>query len=92
VSPTVRNESKVLNRVRRIRTQFEALQQELDADIDRATILQLIGVARGAIDGLMGDVIEDHVRMHVIDPAWESDAERCRAAEVLIEVIRLRFR
>ena len=37
--------------------------------------------ARGAINGLMGEVIEDHIRMHLIDPALQPDSESGRAAE-----------
>jgi FrmR/RcnR family transcriptional regulator, repressor of frmRAB operon len=36
----------------------------------------------------MAEVITDHIRLHVIDPAHESDAERAHAAEELIDVTR----
>jgi DNA-binding FrmR family transcriptional regulator len=42
--------------------------------------------ARGAINGLMAEVIEDHIRMHVVDPA--KGAERARGAEELIEAVQ----
>ena len=43
---------------------------------------------RGAINGLMGEVIEDHIYMHLIDPALQPDSETGRAAEELIDVVR----
>jgi DNA-binding FrmR family transcriptional regulator len=51
-------------------------------------VLQLIAGARGAINGLMAEVMEDHIRAHVIDSAHEHGSERAHAAEELIDVVR----
>jgi hypothetical protein len=51
-------------------------------------LLPLIAGARGAINSLMAEVIEDHIRMHVVGSAQESDAEQAQAAEELNEVVR----
>jgi FrmR/RcnR family transcriptional regulator, repressor of frmRAB operon len=88
VSHTIREKTKLLNRVRRIRGQIEAVERALDQEIGCADVLQLIAAARGAINGLMGEVIEDHVRMHLMDPATDPTAEAAHAAEELIEVVR----
>jgi len=88
VSHTIREKTKLLNRVRRIRGQVEAVERALEQEIGCADVLQLITAARGAINGLMGEVIEDHIRMHLIDPALQSDTEAGRAAEELIDVVR----
>ncbi len=44
-------------------------------------------LARGAINGLMAEVIEDHIRMQVANPVL-NEAERARGAKELIDVIR----
>jgi DNA-binding FrmR family transcriptional regulator len=88
MSHTIREKTKLLNRVRRIRGQVEAVERALAQEIGCADVLQLITAARGAIDGLMGEVIEDHIRMHLIDPARQPDSETARAAGELIEVVR----
>jgi DNA-binding FrmR family transcriptional regulator len=88
LSHTVREKTKLLNRVRRIRGQIEAVERALDTEIGCSDVLQLIAGARGAINGLMAEVMEDHIRAHVIDPAREADAERAHAAEELIDVVR----
>jgi DNA-binding FrmR family transcriptional regulator len=88
VSHTIREKTKLLNRVRRIRGQIEAVERALDHEIGCADVLQLIAGARGAINGLMAEVMEDHVRAHLIDPAREPDPERAHAAEELIDVVR----
>jgi len=85
---TVREKQKLLNRVRRIRGQIEAVERALEAEVGCADVLQLIAGARGAINGLMAEVLEDHIRQHVVDPAREPDAERARGAEELIDVVR----
>jgi FrmR/RcnR family transcriptional regulator, repressor of rcnA expression len=86
LSHTVREKTKLLNRVRRIRGQIEAVERALDQEIGCSDVLQLIAGARGAINGLMAEVMEDHVRAHVLDPAHEHD--RTQAVEELIDVVR----
>jgi DNA-binding FrmR family transcriptional regulator len=43
---------------------------------------------RGAINGLTAELMEDHIRHHVVDPAREPDPERAKGAAELIEVVR----
>jgi DNA-binding FrmR family transcriptional regulator len=88
VSHTIREKSKLLNRVRRIRGQIEAVERALEQEIGCADVMQLIAAARGAINGLMVEVMEDHIRLHVIDPGGEHDFERAEATEELIDVVR----
>jgi DNA-binding FrmR family transcriptional regulator len=86
VSHTIREKSKLLNRVRRIRGQVEAIERALEEEIGCADVMQLIAAARGAMGALMVEVMEDHVRQHVMEAA--SAFERGQAAEELIDVVR----
>jgi DNA-binding FrmR family transcriptional regulator len=88
MSHTIREKSKLLNRVRRIRGQIEAVERALEQEIGCADVMQLIAGARGAINGLMAEVMEDHIRMHVSDPGGKPDSERGQATEELIDVVR----
>lgn len=88
VSHTVREKTKLLNRIRRIRGQIEAVERALDQEIGCSDVLQLIAGARGAINGLMVEVMEDHIRMHVIDPARQPSGAGAHAADELIDVVR----
>ena len=88
MSHTIREKTKLVNRVRRIRGQIEAVERALDQEIGCADVLQLIAGARGAINGLMAEVMEDHIRMHVSDPGRKPDSERAQATEELIDVVR----
>ena len=86
MSHTIIEKIKLLNRVRRVRGQIEALERAIENEKGCAAILHLVVGARGAINGLMAEVIEDHIRIHVINPA--RDAERRRGAEDLIEAVQ----
>jgi DNA-binding FrmR family transcriptional regulator len=86
VSHTIREKSKLFNRVRRIRGQIEAIERALEQEIGCADVMQLIAAARGAMGGLMAEVMADHVRLHVMQP--EPAYEREEAAEELIDVVR----
>lgn len=84
----IRQKTKLLSRVRRIRGQVEALERALEAEKGCSEILHQISAVRGAMNGLMGEVIEDHILMHVANPAIETDAERSNGAGELIDVVR----
>jgi DNA-binding FrmR family transcriptional regulator len=85
---TVREKTKLLARVRRIRGQVEAIERALEAEIGCADVLQVIASVRGAVNGLMAEVMEDHIRFHIVDPAREPNSERGRGAQELIDVVR----
>lgn len=85
---TIQEKKKLLNRVRRIRGQAEAIERALESENGCAEVLQLIAATRGAINGLMAEVIENHIREHVASPAIASDAARRKGADELVDVIR----
>ncbi len=86
MSHTRREKTKLLNRVRRIRGQVEALERALEEEQGCAAVLHMIVAARGAMSSLMTEVIEDHIRLHVVDP--DRGADRSRGAEELIEAVQ----
>jgi DNA-binding FrmR family transcriptional regulator len=88
MSHTVREKTKLLGRVRRIRGQVEALERALEAERGCAEVLHQIAAVRGAMNGLMAEVIEDHISTHIADPDIASNAERRKGADELIDVIR----
>jgi DNA-binding FrmR family transcriptional regulator len=85
---TIKEKSKLLNRVRRLRGQVDAIERALEAEAGCAEVMQLVVSVRGAANGLMAEVMEDHIRVHVSDPTHDADAERARGAEQLIDVVR----
>lgn len=85
---TIHNKTKLLGRVRRIRGQIEAVERALEAEIGCTDVLMLVASVRGAMNGLTAELLEDHIRHHVVDPAHEPDADRAQGAAELIDVIR----
>ena len=85
---TIQEKAKLLARVRRIRGQIDALERALEEEHGCAPVMQQIAAVRGAINGLMAEVIEDHLRIHVVNPAIASESERDQATDELVQVIR----
>ena len=83
---TIREKDKLVARVRRIRGQVEAVERALESESECADVLRLIASVRGAVNGLMAEVMEDHVREHVLDAA--TAAQRAKGAEELVEVLK----
>jgi DNA-binding FrmR family transcriptional regulator len=78
---------KLLNRLRRLRGQIEAIERAVDGDDECADVLQQATACRGALDGFIAEVIEDHIREHMLDPQAGRDAPQALAAEALIEIV-----
>jgi DNA-binding FrmR family transcriptional regulator len=83
-----RDKKKLLNRVRRIRGQVEAVERVLEEEGECSSVLQVIAGARGALDGLMAQVLEGHIREHVIDPRRKPSQGQLEAADELVDVLR----
>ncbi len=62
------DKKKALTRVRRIRGQAEALERALEAGADCAPVLQQLAAMRGAVNGLMSEILESHVREQLSAP------------------------
>lgn len=87
MSHTTREKIKLINRVRRLRGQVEAIERALDEEHGCAVVLQLIAGVRGAVNGLMAEVVEDHIRLHVADQTL-TPGDRDEGAAELIDIVR----
>jgi len=85
---TIKEKEKLILRVRRIRGQIEAVERALTHEQDCSDILQLITAARGAMNGLMAELLEDHVRFHVLDPKRKPTSEQAVAADELVDIVK----
>ena len=85
---TIKEMKQLLTRVRRIKGQADALETALEQGGDCSAILQQIAAIRGAVNGLMAEVLEGHIREHLgVDeiPAGDLDTAKRygqRVAEV----------
>ena len=89
---TVADKQKLLNRVRRLRGQIDALERGLDAEAGCTEIMRLLTAARGAINGIMAEVVEDHIHMHMIDDDRTPSRREAQAADELLDVLRTYIR
>ncbi len=85
---TVHDKDKLLQRIRRIRGQVNAIEQALIEEKDCSSVLMTLAATRGAINSLMSEVLEGHVRFHVLTPDHKPTAAQKTAAEDLVQVIR----
>jgi DNA-binding FrmR family transcriptional regulator len=92
MSHTVREKQKLLNRIRRIRGQVDSIERALDAETGCAEVMHLIAGCRGAINGLLVEVVEDHIRTHLVDSNSGPAALNAEAADQLIDVVHSYFK
>jgi len=85
MSHTIRDKNQLLLRVRRIRGQLDAVERQLQEEQDCSTVLLTVSSARGAINGLMAEIIEGHIRERVADP--HTRGEKARATQLLVDVV-----
>jgi DNA-binding FrmR family transcriptional regulator len=85
---TVRHKAKLIARVRRLRGQIEAIERALESEAGCEPVMHLIAGARGAMAGLMAEVVEDHVRSHLVGAGRHPGALDTGAADQLLDVIR----
>src|SRR5262245_57891139 len=88
VADTIRDKTKVLHRVTRIRGQLDAVEHALDPEEDCAAILMTIAACRGALNSLMAELFEGHIRFHLANPDHDPTSEKAKATQQLIDVVR----
>ena len=88
MAPTLRDKKKLLLRVRRIKGQVEALERRIEEEAGCAEVLHVAVACRGAMNGLMAELLEEHIRHHVIPPGVRLHAGQAEAAEEVIDVVR----
>lgn len=85
---TVHDKDRLIQRIRRIRGQVNAVEQALAEEQDCSSVLMTLAACRGAINSLMSEVLEGHVRFHVLAGGDKPTAGQRAAADDLIGVIR----
>lgn len=87
MSHTQSNKSQLLARTRRIAGQIAAIERAIGEEAGCAAILHQVAGVRGAVAGLMDELLADHLRAHVVEPNL-SDRERTQGADELLAAIR----
>ncbi|WP_339913058.1 metal/formaldehyde-sensitive transcriptional repressor [uncultured Brevundimonas sp.] len=84
---TVTGKKKLVARIRRIAGQLAAIERAIETETDCSQVLQQVAAARGAMGGLLNELIEDHLRHHVAHPDLSED-DRLIGTDELIAIIR----
>jgi DNA-binding FrmR family transcriptional regulator len=82
-----KEKQKLLFRIKRIRGQFAAVERALTAGDECADILMLLAAIRGGVNGLMAEILEDHIRLHMMNPDHAVDSPE-ELGEDLIGLVR----
>ncbi|KRB50112.1 transcriptional regulator [Rhizobium sp. Root708] len=90
MSHTTHHKKKLLARVGRLKGQMEAVERALEGERPCGEILQLLASIRGALNGLTGEVLDDHLHEHVLHAA--DDKARGEAVQEISEVLRTYIR
>jgi DNA-binding FrmR family transcriptional regulator len=88
MSHAVHEKQKLLNRVRRLRGQVDAIERALEAEGSCTQVMRLLTAARGAINGMMAEVVEDHIQMHMVAANRKPTRDEVEAADELVDVLR----
>jgi len=79
-----REKLDLVTRTKKVIGQLESVLRGLNDDEQCADVLQRLAAARGAINSLMGELLEDHIRNHM--PRRSKSSEE--AADDVIEIVR----
>jgi DNA-binding FrmR family transcriptional regulator len=85
---TTKDKKKLLSRIRRIKGQTEAIERALEGEVECDEILQLVASCRGALNGLIAELIEGHLRFHVLNPNQKTQPSQLEAADELMAVVK----
>lgn len=79
--------------MRRIRGQVNAVERALEEGAECSTVLQTLVACRGAVNSLVVELLEDHIRFHIVDPDKRpASSQQAAATQELIDVLRTYFR
>ena len=88
MSHTTKDKQKLILRAKRIQGQVEALVRVLSEERDCSEVLQVMSAARGAMNSLMAELLEGHIRSHVLDGRQKPTSQQAMAADEGIEMVK----
>jgi DNA-binding FrmR family transcriptional regulator len=80
---TTREKTDLLNRAKKVIGQLESVLRALEEEDPCAEALQRLSAARGAINSLMAELMEDHIRNHMPRSSKSSG----EAADDVIQIV-----
>ncbi|HVH89315.1 MAG TPA: metal/formaldehyde-sensitive transcriptional repressor [Terriglobales bacterium] len=88
MSHTIKQKQDLLLRAKRIQGQVEALVRALEEERDCSAVLHIMSAARGAMNSLMSELLEGHIRAHVLNGKQRPTASQVEAADEVIDMVK----
>ena len=85
---TVKEKDNLLLRAKRVQGQVEALVRALEEERDCSDVLQIMSAARGAMNSLMAEMLEGHIRSHVLNGKHGPSSSQMTAADEVIAMVK----
>jgi FrmR/RcnR family transcriptional regulator, repressor of frmRAB operon len=88
MSHTIEKKKELLLRAKRIQGQVEALVRALTEERDCSQVLQVMSATRGAMNSLMAELLEGHIRSHVLNGKHKPSSRQLVAADEVIDMVK----
>jgi DNA-binding FrmR family transcriptional regulator len=88
MSHTIKQKQDLLLRAKRIQGQVDVLVRALDEERDCKEVLHVMSAARGAMNSLMAELLEGHIRQHVLNGKQKPTIKQVLAADEVIEMVK----
>lgn len=90
---TNKNREKLLARLKKVRGQLNAVEGALAEEQDCSHVLMTLASCRGGLNSLMMEIVEDHIRFHIVNPEDRpASSKQAQATSELIDVLRTYLR
>ena len=88
MSHTINEKQELILRAKRIQGQVDALVRALTEERDCSDVLQLMSATRGAMNSLMAELLEGHIRSHVLNGKQKPTPGQAAAADEVIAMVK----
>ena len=88
MSHTIKDKKELILRAKRIQGQVDALVRALTEERDCSDVLQLMSASRGAMNSLMAELLEGHIRSHVLNGKQKPSSDQEAAADEVIAMVK----
>jgi len=87
VAHTAEEKKKLLVRINRIQGQLQGIKEAIEEERQCDEVLQQIAACRGAMNGLLVEIMEGEIRFHVLTKNTKADSREMKAAENLVGIL-----
>jgi DNA-binding FrmR family transcriptional regulator len=83
---THQDKKKTLTRINRLKGQLDSVAKLVESEADCYKVIQVLASARGALNGLMGELVDGHIATHIVEAKSKDDASK--AGREVTEILK----